>query len=81
MEWDKHGVQPDEDPTQARRLAVPITPQLDQAIQTFKDTYAPRKFSDTAVLKTMIEAGFRVWYSQQQSVQDTQQTSDTQPDG
>lgn len=50
-----------------RRLAIPITKAMEQAIEGFKAAYPDREFSDTAVLKTMIVAGFKVWAKQQNS--------------
>lgn len=67
MDWDKHGKS--ENPSgrpSKRRVAVPVTPQLEKLIDMFKQMYPGRNFSDAAVLKTFIEAGAKVWYNQTQ---------------
>ncbi len=73
MDWDKHGIEPElkkSGSPKERRLAVPVTEQLDSAIEQFKNAYPHKKFSDAAVLKTMIEAGFRVWFTQRTATQE-----------
>jgi len=48
----------------ARRLSVPVNDKLQKAINAFKDKYPQHSYSDTAVLTTMIQAGFKLWAAQ-----------------
>ena len=73
MDWDKHGRDLNNSPNKKRRVAVPVTPQLNKLIELFRDTYPQNTFSDAAVLKTFIEAGAKVWYNQTNQVK--QQTT------
>jgi hypothetical protein len=50
-----------------RRLSVPINVNLQNAINAFKATYPQHNYSDTAVLTTMIQAGFRLWSAQRKA--------------
>jgi len=47
-----------------RRLSVPVSEKLQKAINAFKSKYPAHKYSDTAVLTTMIQAGFKLWAAQ-----------------
>lgn len=81
MDWDKHGTTEGQSKSSGkRRIAVPVTPQLEKLMDMFKSKYPGRKFSDAGVLKTFIEAGAKVWYSQQQSERniDNEQVQETQ---
>lgn len=66
IDWTKHGratkLQSSTGKSD-RRLAIPVTPELDRIIRMFRDTYPQRTFSDTAIIKSFIEAGIRVWAS------------------
>ena len=55
-EWTKHSRKK---PT--RRIAIPVSDNLEKAIDAFQAFYPEQHFSDTRVLVTMIEAGFRQW--------------------
>lgn len=69
MDWDKHGTQPTQVAgvsTGTRRCAVPVTPQLETLIELFRTKYPHKNFSKTAVMKTFLEAGAKVWYEQQE---------------
>lgn len=76
MKWTKHGtqVQPEDlNKTKTIRKAVPVSPELQKAIELFKRTYPDTKFSDTDVIKTMIEAGFKQWFIDIQSEQEPEE--------
>lgn len=75
-QWLKHGKDPEtqNQSSGTKRVAVPVTPQLDQLIELFRKTYPVRRFSKTAVMKTFLEAGAKTWYNQtQQQVQEPTQ--------
>lgn len=57
--------------TKPRRLSVPINARLQGAIDAFKAKYPNHKYSDTAVLTTMIQAGFKLWAAQVKSSEST----------
>lgn len=66
MDWTKHSQPvPNNDPNVpqvgTRRVAVPVTPQLNALMVKFKDSYPQGRYSDAAVLKTFVEAGARAW--------------------
>lgn len=49
-------------PTKHRRLAVPVTDQLQSLVDLYKQTYSNQNLSDTEVLKKLIQIGAKVWY-------------------
>lgn len=56
-EWDKYGkVEKDN-----RRIAIPVSPEMEKLIALFKNAYPDRKFSDAKVIGTFVEAGARAW--------------------
>lgn len=44
-----------------RRLSVPVSDNLQNAIAAYKTKYPDHSYTDTAVLVTMIDAGFKLW--------------------
>lgn len=60
MDWTKHATVAKVNKPKKKRMAVPITPDLEKAIAVFKQ-YHPEVTKDTAVIQTMIEAGFTQW--------------------
>lgn len=58
--WDKHGKKEQKN----RRIAVPVSPEMDKLIAIFRDAYPDRKFSDTKVIGTFVEAGAKLWVAQ-----------------
>ena len=67
--WDNLGRRTDLKP---RRLAIEITPDMENVIELFKSKYPNLKFTDTKVLKTFIKAGVMLWASQN-SVDETEE--------
>lgn len=61
MDWEKHGKRDDRKP---RRVPVPVSKELDKLMTMFRDKYPDSRFSDTKILGTMVEAGFRLWIAQ-----------------
>jgi hypothetical protein len=59
--WDNLGKRID---VKSRRLAIEITPDMQDVIVMFKDKYPNLKFSDSKVIKTFIKAGVMLWVSQ-----------------
>jgi hypothetical protein len=55
-----------------RRLSLPISPKLEQAIAAYKAQYPNKQYSDTSVLSTMIIAGFKSWSAHIKSQKETQ---------
>lgn len=74
IDWSRHGTDPSAKPQGAgpRRLAVPVSEQLQKLIVIFKESYPDKKFSDTDVLKTFIESGAKTWYTQVKQTEGTQ---------
>lgn len=58
--WDKYGKKDQKN----RRVAVPVSPEMEKLIAIFKDAYPNRKFSDTKVIGTFVEAGAKLWVAQ-----------------
>lgn len=59
-EWSKYGKKEN----QNRRIAVPVSGEMEKLIAIFKDAYPDRKFSDTKVIGTFVEAGAKLWVAQ-----------------
>lgn len=84
MDWNKHATAGKVNKPKKKRMAVTITPELEKAIVVFKK-YHPEVTKDTAVIQTMIEAGFNQWamdMKQKAEAQQAQQqtTDDGQED-
>ena len=73
MDWDKHGTSKN---STNRRLAVPITDQLEMALTKFREAYPHKQFKDVAIMKTMIEAGFKVWFANHQTQSQNEQPTE-----
>lgn len=56
MDWKKHA----KGNNGVRRIAIPVNAELAQAIELFKQLEGA-DFTDSAVLQTMVEAGFKQW--------------------
>lgn len=67
MDWEKNGTK--NKAAKKRRIAIPMTEELERAILVFKKVHPDVK-TDTAVLETVIEAGFRVWGAEQKAKHD-----------
>lgn len=64
MDWTKYAKGGGATP---KRVTITMTPQLAKAINGFKEAYPEEKFTDTAVVQTLVEAGLRVWIASMQS--------------
>jgi hypothetical protein len=58
MDWTRHATKKSKK-SDDRRLSLPVTNELQKAIEFFKSRNPELDFSDTAVLITFIEAGVR----------------------
>lgn len=56
----------------SRRLAIPVNANLDKLILMFKKTYPEQRYSDTAVLSTLLTAGAKQWIAQRGKTQTTE---------
>ena len=70
IDWSKYGKRD----TDNRRIAIPVSLEMEKLIQMFKDSYGDRKFSDTKVIGTFVEAGARLWIAQRKSAQAQENT-------
>lgn len=73
MDWNKYG---SSKTSKVRRVPVTVGEGLEQAIAVFKQ-YHPDVKSDSSVLLTMAEAGFKVWGAEMAEKQRQAQTQDT----
>lgn len=64
MEWSKHS----KGSSTTKRVAVPVSVELRAAIDLFKQI-EDGDYTDSAVLQTMIEAGFRMWGEEKSRLQ------------
>lgn len=64
MDWSRHA----KGSSSNKRVAVPVNAELRQAIDLFKKI-EDGEFTDSAVLQTMIEAGFKQWGAEKARLQ------------
>ncbi len=71
MDWAKHATRKSKS-KDTRRLALPITPELQKAIEFFRMQNSKYDFTDTAVVITFIEAGVRAYVANLNAKSDTE---------
>lgn len=69
IEWEKYGKKDNDN----RRIAIPVSTEMEKLINMFKQAYPDRTFSDTKVIGTFVEAGARLWVAQRQASQSEQE--------
>lgn len=60
LDWTKYG----KVDTKNRRVAVPVSNEMEKLMDIFRQAYPDRRFSDTKIIGTFVEAGARLWVTQ-----------------